>query len=152
MKLICIVLMFLSLMACRQKTRVTGEKQPSDTSMASASTNQTCYTYVKGKDTATLTLLTTGKVSTGELAYRWFEKDKNTGTIEGEMHGDTLVALYTFNSEGQQSVRQVAFLKKGDQLLEGTGDIADKDGKVQFADLSKLSFGKSVIFEKVACK
>jgi len=139
-------------MACRQKTRVTGEKQSSDSSVNGATTSQNCYTYVKGKDTAMLTLLTTGKVSTGELEYKWFEKDRNKGMIEGEMYGDTLVASYTFNSEGQQSVRQVAFLKKGDQLLEGTGDVADMNGKVQFKDLSKLSFGKSVVFQKVACK
>ncbi|WP_157960809.1 hypothetical protein [Nubsella zeaxanthinifaciens] len=152
MRTLCIVVLFLSLMACRQKTRVTGEKQNSDRSMAGAKTAQDCYSYIKGKDTAMLTLLTTGKVSTGELEYKWFEKDKNIGTIEGEMHGDTLLASYTFNSEGQQSVRQVAFLKKGDQLLEGTGDVADMNGKVQFKDLSKLSFGKSVVFQKVACK
>jgi hypothetical protein len=146
------VVLLLSLMACRQKTRVTGEKQSSDTSMAAATTSQNCYTYVKGKDTATLTLLTTGKVSTGELEYKWFEKDKNKGTIEGEMYGDTLVASYTFNSEGQTSVRQLAFLKKGDQLLEGTGDVKEINGKVQFKDLSKLSFANSVVFQKVNCK
>lgn len=150
MRTLCIVALCLSLMACRQKTRVTGEKQMDASGAAAMS--QTCYSYTNGKDTAMLTLLTTGKASTGELAYHWFEKDRNTGTIQGEMYGDTLVASYTFNSEGQQSVRQVVFLKKGNQLLEGTGEVTDSNGEVKFKDLSKLDFGKSVVFEKVACK
>ena len=68
------------------------------------------------------------------------------------MRGDTLVADYTFNSEGIESVRQVAFLKKGDQLLEGYGDVEQKDNKTVFKNISTLSFGQSTIFNKTDCK
>jgi len=117
-----------------------------------ASTKQFCYTYIKDRDTANLTFMSSGNITTGELTYRLFEKDRNKGIIKGEMRGDTLVADYTFNSEGIESVRQVAFLKKGDQLLEGYGDVEQKDHKTVFKNISSLSFGRSIIFNKTDCK
>lgn len=141
------------LFSCQERTKITGEKNQNDTTSSHLPLEeQTCYSYIKGKDTAHLTLITTGIASTGELSYVWFEKDRNTGSIEGELHGDTLVANYTFNSEGKQSVRQVVFLKKGNQLIEGFGDVEEKDGKVRFKDLSKLKFDDAMVFEKIACK
>jgi hypothetical protein len=118
-----------------------------------AGTQQFCYSYIKDKDTATLKVMTSGNITTGELSYNLYEKDKNNGIVEGELHGDTLLAEYTFNSEGKESVRQVAFLKKGDQLLEGFGDVVEgKNGKMMFKDTSKLTFGQSIIFTKVDCQ
>jgi len=152
MKVVIGLSMLACLGACTQTTKITGDKAHTDSVANIPVAEQTCYAYIKGKDTAELTLITTGIVSTGELKYKWFEKDRNTGTIEGEMHGDTLIAAYTFNSEGQKSVRQVAFLKKGNQLLEGFGEVEEKDGQTRFKDLKKLDFGPSMVFEKVACK
>ena len=80
-----------------------------------------------------------------------FEKDKNNGIFEGELHGDTLIAEYTFTSEGKESIRQVAFLKKGNQLFEGFGDMEDKNGKMMFKNISTLKFGESMVFNKTDC-
>lgn len=152
MKVVIGLSMLACLSACTQTTKITGDKAKTDSVANIPVAEQTCYSYIKGKDTAELTLITTGIVSTGELRYKWFEKDKNVGTIEGEMHGDTLIAAYTFNSEGQKSVRQVVFLKKGNQLLEGFGEVEEKSGQTLFKDLKKLDFSKAMAFEKVACK
>ena len=118
----------------------------------STPTTQTCYAYTNNRDTASLTLISTGPIVTGELNYQNFEKDSNTGMLKGEMRGDTLVADYTFNSEGMQSIRQVAFLSKNGELLEGFGDVIEKDGKMVFKTLSTLKFGNSITFTKVNCK
>lgn len=152
MKLICLSLLTVCLFACQQRTKITGKKEKTDTTATIPLEEQSCYTYIKGRDTAELSLITTGVVSTGELNYKWFEKDRNMGTVEGEMHGDTLIANYTFNSEGKQSVRQVVFLKKGNQFLEGFGEVEEKNGKMQFKDLKRVDFSNPIIFEKVACK
>ncbi|MFN0255525.1 hypothetical protein [Pedobacter ureilyticus] len=152
MRIIGALIISACLFSCQERTKITGQKDNDTTAANIPLEEQTCYSYIKGKDTAHLSLITTGVASTGELNYKWFEKDKNMGTIEGEMHGDTLFANYTFNSEGKQSVRQVAFLKKGNQLVEGFGDVEEKDGKVRFKDLSKLKFDDAMVFEKVACK
>ena len=135
-------------MACQSNQSTPNNKETSKTTP----TSQTCYTYTKNRDTASLTLISTGLIVTGELRYQLFEKDSNTGVLQGEMRGDTLVADYTFNSEGMKSVRQVAFLKKEGKLLEGFGDVIEKDGKMVFKTLSTLKFGNSIEFEKVSCK
>jgi len=145
-------LLFLCLagffMACQNNPSTSNDEE---TSKATATT-QTCYTYTKNRDTASLSLISTGPIVTGELSYQLFEKDSNTGILKGEMRGDTLVADYTFNSEGMQSIRQVAFLKKDDKLLEGFGDVIEKDGKMVFKTLSTLKFGNSLEFTKINCK
>jgi hypothetical protein len=121
-----------------------------DTTIVPA-TMQYCYQYIKDKDTAQLTLMSSGPITTGELSYNLFEKDKNKGIFEGELYGDTLIAEYTFNSEGKESVRQIAFLKKGDQLLEGYGDVEEKGGKMIFKNKGSLKFGEGLVFSKVEC-
>lgn len=112
---------------------------------------QYCYAYIKDKDTAKITMMSSGPITTGELSYNLFEKDKNNGIFEGELHGDTLIAEYTFNSEGKESIRQVAFLKKGKQLVEGFGDMEEKNGKMMFKNTSSLKFGESMVFEQTDC-
>ncbi|WP_379093732.1 hypothetical protein [Pedobacter sp. UC225_65] len=114
-------------------------------------TQQLCYSYIKDKDTAKLSLMSSGSITTGELNYNLYEKDKNSGIFKGEMRGDTLIADYTFKAEGTESVRQVAFLKKGDQLLEGFGEVKEQNGKMVFKDINKLTFGQAMVFNKVDC-
>jgi hypothetical protein len=118
----------------------------------SPATKQSCYSYTKNRDTAMLTLISSGHVITGELSYKLFEKDSNSVIIKGEMRGDTLIANYVFNSEGKESTRQVAFLKKDGKLLEGYGEVTDQQGKTTFNTISKLTFGGSIEFSEVKCQ
>lgn len=141
-------------LASCQQTKNTEEKIDSlaatpDTSAAKA---QSCYSYVKDRDTVSLTFIKAGNAIAGNLNYNLFEKDKNAGTIAGIIKGDTIIADYTFTSEGTTSYRQVAFLKKGDQLAEGYGPSQEKDGQTKFTAVSKLKFGGSVVLSAVQCK
>jgi len=112
-----------------------------------------CYQYIKNRDTASLKLNIIGEELTGELNYTLFEKDRNTGKIAGELKGDTIIAEYTFDSEGLRSVREVVFVKKADgKLYEGTGDVVEKGGKTMFKNRSALKFGQSIVFSKADCK
>ena len=111
-----------------------------------------CYQYIKNRDTATLSLKTKDNTISGTLGYNLYEKDKNAGTIAGIVKGDTIIANYTFQSEGKTSIREVAFLKKGDQLVEGFGDVQEVKGGTKFKDLSKLKFDGSMTFGKIDCK
>lgn len=86
-----------------------------------------CYLYTSGKDTVALQLRRNGDSASGHLIYNFYEKDRNTGTISGTIHGDTLIADYTFMSEGVQSKRAAVFLKNGHQLTEGMS-MADQSG------------------------
>lgn len=112
-----------------------------------------CYIYTKNRDTASLKLNLAGEELTGELDYRPYGKDSNTGKIAGEMKGDTIIAEYTFDSEGMRSVREVVFVRKDDgNIYEGTGDLIEKDGKMVFKDRSILKFSPTMVFTKTNCK
>lgn len=118
----------------------------------SAVSKQECYTGTSGKDSVMLNLKTESDKIAGTLTYKFFEKDSNHGTIEGKIHGDTLLADYRFNSEGVSSVREVAFLKKGNSLQEGYGEIEEKEGSQKFKSPANLEFGKGFILEEKDCK
>jgi hypothetical protein len=74
--------------------------------------------YAGLADTVSMNLTHLGDSVTGTLVYNFKEKDKNTGTINGRMNGNILIAEYTFLSEGIQSCRQVAFKLEGTILLK----------------------------------
>lgn len=112
-----------------------------------------CYVYIKNRDTATLKLNLEGEELTGALDYKLFEKDSNKGKIAGEMKGDTIIAEYTFDSEGMRSVREVVFVKKDDgNIYEGFGEVTEKDGKMVFKNRSTLKFSPTMVFTKTDCK
>ncbi len=111
-----------------------------------------CYGYTSAKDTVNLHFQISGNIVTGDLAYNYFAKDKNTGTIQGNMKGDTLFAEYKFMSEGSESIREVVFLKKGNDFVEGYGDVEEKNGKMIFKNTSGLNFNNNLILKKVACE
>jgi len=113
--------------------------------------NYDCYAYNVKKDTAFLKINTANGIVAGNLEYQLFEKDRNKGIIKGRMIGDTLFADYTFSSEGQSSVREIVMIKKGNDLIEGFGNVEENDGKTKFTDRSKLKFKKGLVFKKVNC-
>ena len=102
-----------------------------------------CYRYATETDTIILKVIHVGNSITGTLVYSLKEKDKNKGTIQGNMRGDLLVADYTFMSEGIQSTRQVAFKKEGNSFVEGYGD---------FKNLDSLNFNTSMKLVEVECQ
>ena len=110
-----------------------------------------CFAKRAAGDTFWLQLNVFENVVTGNLKYIFKEKDSNRGEIEGKMQGDTLIADYTFMSEGQKSVRQVAFLIKDSVATEGYGDLEDKGGKLVFKNPQALTYGKGIVMTKTAC-
>ncbi|MBZ4188410.1 hypothetical protein [Niabella beijingensis] len=110
-----------------------------------------CYTGQSGKDSFFLKTEIFPNVVTGTLSYNFFEKDKNQGAIEGVLKGDTLLADYTFMSEGKKSVRQVAFLLRDSTATEGYGEVEEKEGKMVFKDPAALSFAKGIRLQKTPC-
>lgn len=110
-----------------------------------------CYQSINGGDTVYLKLEKFPAVVTGTIVYDFYEKDGNTGNIEGVMKGDTLLADYTFTSEGQQSVRQVAFLVGDTLVTEGYGEQAEEGGKMVFKDIGRLDFSQGLQLQAIPC-
>lgn len=116
--------------------------------------SEKCYSGSINKDTILTSLTILGShVAKGKLSYNFYEKDRNEGSFVGQLKGDTLIADYTFMSEGIVSVRQIAFLKIGETYIEGFGDVIDdNNGKVQFKDVSRVKFEGKPVLSKADCK
>jgi len=142
-----------ALASCQNKSsKTTSTTDSTQTSAVDTAISTTeCFTYIKNRDTAVVKLTTTGKSISGDLNYKLFEKDRNSGTISGIVKGDTLFAEYTFQSEGKSSIREVAFLKKGDALIEGFGEVEETGGKVKFKHPASLKFSDAMVFGKTTC-
>lgn len=110
-----------------------------------------CYSSYAGKDTFLLKTEVFPNVVTGILKYRFYEKDKSEGTIEGKFQGNKLIADYTFSSEGEISHRQVAFLFTDGQAIEGYGEVIEKDGKMVFKDTAAIDFSQGMKFNSIDC-
>lgn len=148
----------VGLFACNSEPKTTETvikdnevKEPVTDVKAPATPAARCYAKRSAGDTFWLQINTAESVVTGNLRYIFKEKDSNRGEISGKMNGDTLLADYTFMSEGQTSVRQVAFLIKDGQATEGYGDLVDNNGKMVFKNPSALTFGKGIVMKETAC-
>ena len=110
-----------------------------------------CYAHISPADTVLLVLnVDNGKV-TGNLIYKLSGKDSNRGSFTGTMSGDTLVADYTYMSEGIESVKQVAFLFEDTIAMPGYGNMVENDGKIIFQNPSDLSFDRAFVLLQSAC-
>lgn len=110
-----------------------------------------CYAYSTADDSVMLRLNQRGEAVDGELTYYLREKDANRGTIVGTLKNDTLFAEYTFQSEGVTSIREVAFIRRGDALVEGFGEVEERDGKFVFTDRSLISPNENVVLQRIDC-
>lgn len=137
--------------AANDTARTTTASSDTATAATTSASNTSCYAFQSPTDTVLLTLGTATPNVSGNLVYAYSGKDKNSGTITGTMKGDTLLADYTFLSEGKSSVRQVAFLKKGDGFVEGYGDSKMEGGKMVFKNTGALNFGSTMVLHKQPC-
>lgn len=139
-----------SLAACNPSENKQDEAPVTDT--RTTVTTHHCYEGIYNRDTIFLELHRNGDSASGQLQYSIFEKDRNNGTFRGLVKGDTLLAYYTFLSEGKESVRQVAFLQKDSSLYEGYGNVQEEHGRMVFKEGTVLNFPADRPLKKVACR
>jgi hypothetical protein len=152
------ILTGISLPACRDSGKQTNENTAATTDTVAKpdapvlADGSFCYRAVSGQDSVRMHLKVAGNIITGGLNYDFAEKDRNTGTLSGEMKGDTLLATYTFMSEGKESQREVAFLRKGEEWVEGYGDSKEDKGKMVFVNTSALDFSSAKPLTTTDCQ
>src|SRR5690606_25093234 len=105
---------------------------------AKADFGKGCYTYDSNGSTISFEITDIGDSILGNLEYSFSGKDRNFGTFKGNLKGDKLFGTYTFMSEGMESSREVAFLVKGNQLIEGYGEL-DNGGTI-FKNRDSVSY------------
>jgi len=113
-----------------------------------------CYAHYSDDDTIQLSLTSTQPTVVGRIEFSALGgTDRNRGPIQGIMHGDTLVADYWLEYHGERSTiaAPVAFLRQGNQFIEGFGDIEEHDGKFKFKRLSAVRFDTTRILRPTTC-
>ena len=156
MKLLVFLTVFVSLVACNNASKNTDSVSDSamvqnPSSVSSDTLEQGCYSYIYGRDTASLQAEVHGPHVTGSLKYKFFEKDQNDGTFEGEVKNGVLSGWYLFRSEGIMSVRQVAWQVRGNRLLQGSGNEVQRGDTMLFSNPSGVVFDTLRPFVKVPC-
>jgi hypothetical protein len=111
-----------------------------------------CYEYNADGSKVQLKMTNKDNEVSGVLTYELKEKDSNKGTIKGEIKDNKLIAVYTFQSEGIESTREVAFLLKDNQLIEGYGEVVTEGNSVKFKDTSSLDYSSNMPLSKVDCQ
>lgn len=106
----------------------------------------TCYRALYENDTIELkiNILKNEKI-TGNMVMKLFEKPEKKGKIEGKFHGDTLFVDYTFiqgTYEKKVFKNPMAMLKKGNELILGSGKIETYLGVSYFAKDTPIDFEK----------
>ncbi len=142
------------LFSCNDTTTQPEEtvQTPADTQQPVTDTSSQCYAMNNGKDSAWMEITRNDTLVTGKLNFNHYEKDKNSGSIEGVIKGDTLFATYTFRSEGMTSKRQVAFLKKEDGWVEGYAKADPETGEPDFSNKPGITFQNTFVLKKTGCR
>jgi hypothetical protein len=109
-----------------------------------------CYISVSGRDTFVASLQETNNQVSGKLSFDNFEKDASSGKVSGTREGDVIKLVYSFQSEGMNSVMDVWFQVTDGRLVRGIGEIQTKGDTAYFADPSSITYTGSV-FEKTSC-
>jgi len=108
-----------------------------------------CYSYHGNGNAIDLEITGLNNGVSGKLMYALDGKDRNSGTFSGRLNGDKLLGTYTFISEGIESMREVAFLIKDNQLIEGYGEL--NENGTTFVDRSNLSYTSTMPLTKTDC-
>jgi hypothetical protein len=109
-----------------------------------------CYISVSGRDTFVASLKQTNNQVSGKLSFDNFEKDASSGKVSGTREGDVVKLIYSFQSEGMNSVMDVWFQVTDGRLVRGIGEIKTRGDTAYFADPSSIAYTGSV-FEKTSC-
>lgn len=151
-KLTILFFTVLTLLNCKnkeEKTENTGESKIKSEERTSSSLDLGCYIFNDEKNNVTFEITENGTEIKGILNYAFAEKDKNSGNFLGKLNDGILLGKYTFQSEGKESVREVAFKVDGDELIEGYGDL-NEDGSA-FKDVANLNFSSKMPLLKTDC-
>ena len=111
---------------------------------------ETCYMEATGKDSLFVRISDNLGTVTGKMHYKNFEKDSSFGELVGMADGDTLKLEYNFQAEGTTSTREIWFLKKDGNLIEGIGEY-NETGE-QYKDPKLLKFTGGHTLNPVDCK
>jgi hypothetical protein len=126
-------------------------QEPVNISRASQTSPPVCYESVANGDTCYLKTVRLPNAVTGLLNYSLHTHERQIGRFRGQLHGDTLIADYTYLLGDKSAVRQVAFLIGKDTVVEGHAPLVNQEGEMKFKDVNTLQFANGARLTPVEC-
>jgi hypothetical protein len=140
--LFCLLLTCIGLESCKnnQNEKIIEAKE------AAVPISVACYKAIYEQDTLDLKINTfkNGEI-TGNMEMAIENMPVKVGEIAGEFRGDTLFASYTFIQGGYKDKtykNPMAFLKRGDELILGNGQIQITMGASHFVKGTTIDFDR----------
>jgi hypothetical protein len=142
LSLFCLLLTCIGLQSCKKEQNLKDVESKKNQTEKIIST--TCYKAIYDNDTIDLKMATlkNGKIN-GNMVMKIENMPDKNGKIAGEFRGDTLFADYTFIQGTNDKVtfkNPMAFLKKGNELVLGSGKIETYLGKSYFVKGTPIEF------------
>src|SRR5688572_14328144 len=114
-----VIASLLTVFSCNDQAHKSGKTETTVTSDSVSPSSPTgensmsgiegCYMQVLARDTFAASLQQDGTNITGKLSFDNFEKDGSTGSVKGEREDNIIKLLYSFASEGTNSVMEIYF-------------------------------------------
>lgn len=153
MKLFIVIAVVIALFACNNQANHSSNEKHNN------AVSNSCFMYALNKDSIILKLQDSSSILKGELQYLPYEKDGTIGNLyDMKWFGDTLFGLYKSYQEGEETISEIALLKKANTYLltnEIWGsanykfDSSNTHGK--FIDKNKIAFDGDTL-TAVNCK
>lgn len=113
-------------------------------SCSKVSTETIYYKSIPNKknETASVKIIYHNNSFYGDFTIEYFDKTKESGTIQGTIYGDTLKGKFKYISRSNiENIKPIAFLKLKDELILGEGSVVTYmqipyylDGSITFND------------------
>lgn len=153
-KIFTSVLLIIVLVACQKSN-----SDSSTTGTATSATNQEtvsdqpyvelCFLDALNKDTTIVNIAIQGDSVTGEMKWLPYEKDGAIGTLKGTIKNNIITADYNYIIEGSNEIEEKIFVLETDKLIEKTGPLEEKNGKLVMKDPAHAEIGTTL--KKVDC-
>jgi hypothetical protein len=145
--LLSLLLICFGFEGCKKQNE---EKVENKEAAAETPISSQCYKAIYDKDTLELKVNTLkNEQVNGNMEMKILNMPKKVGEIAGEFHGDTLFVSYTFTQGANKETtfkNPMAFLKRGNELILGNGEIETTMGASYFVK------GKPIDFDRVKYK
>ncbi|MEO6541766.1 MAG: hypothetical protein ABIN74_12260 [Ferruginibacter sp.] len=155
-------ILITALVGCQSQTEQTNSQDSTLTSTKSTNTEikpvdetpadiSGCYMQVLKRDTFVVILKQHGNVINGRLSLDNYEKDGSTGTITGRLEAGVLKLLYSFASEGMNSIMEVYFKYTDNTLTRGIGEMGTKGDSAYFINPGSIKYNGSIL-TRMSCE
>lgn len=149
---LCALVLF-TMVACKKNSNIENDSNIKNSTISEGNKTSVletgCYEYSGNGSLIGMEITAINDNVTANLNFAFAKKDKNQGKFVGKLLGDKIIGTYTFMSEGKESSREVAFMFKDNQLIEGFG-VLNEDG-TKFKEIKTIQYQSQMPLVKVDC-